>query len=70
MPGLTLVVAMPATGYDYAAAITSVTPAQEGLQEMLGGTATLDVLVIILKALTECRIETVFKAALAVLKRK
>ncbi|RMF51502.1 MAG: hypothetical protein D6746_17535 [Bacteroidetes bacterium] len=70
VPGLILVVAMSATGFAGAAALTTALAALGGPFGMLGGIALLGLLVVISKALAEYGIEAVFKSVLAELKKK
>jgi hypothetical protein len=62
VPGLVLVVAMAATGWAGAAAITTALAALGGPLGMLGGIAVLIILALISKALADYGFEAVFKA--------
>ena len=69
VPGLVIVVAMAATGWTGAAALTTALAALGGPLGMLGGLAVLGVLGLIARALTEYGIEAVFKAVLVRLRK-
>ncbi|MCH8535390.1 MAG: hypothetical protein LAT51_10010 [Flavobacteriaceae bacterium] len=70
IPGLVLIVAMSATGFAGAAALTTALAALGGPLGMLGGIALLGVLVLISKAIAEYGFEAIFKAVLSELKKK
>ena len=63
VPGLVLLVAMGASGWAGAAAITTALARSGEPLGMLGGMASLAVLVLISRALAECGFETVFVAS-------
>lgn len=69
VPGLILVVAMSATGWTGAAALTTALAALGGPLGMLGGLAMLGVLGLIARALTDYGFEAVFKAVVVRLRK-
>lgn len=70
VPGLVLIVAMAATGFSGAAALTTALAALGGPLGMLGGIALLGLLMLIFKALAEYGLEAIFKAVLNELYKK
>ena len=70
IPGLVLIVAMSATGFAGAAALTTALAALGGPLGMLGGIALLGALVLISKAIAEYGFEAIFKAVLIELKKR
>ena len=70
IPGLVLIVAMAATGFAGAAALTTALAALGGPFGMLGGIALLGVLMLISKAIAEYGFEAIFKAVLNELYKK
>ena len=70
VPGLVLVVAMAATGWAGAAAITTALAALGGPIGMLGGISVLIVLALISKGLTTYGFEALFKATIRKLRKQ
>jgi hypothetical protein len=70
VPGLVLLVAMAATGWAGAAAITTALATLGGPFGMLGGIAVLIVLALISKGLTNYGFEALFKATIRKLREK
>lgn len=64
VPGLVLVVAISATGFAGAAAITTALAALGGPLGMLGGVAMLGVLMVISRAITKYGFQAIFKGVL------
>lgn len=65
VPGLVLVVAMTATGWAGAAALTTALAALGGPLGMLGGLAMLGLVGLIARGVTEFGFEAIFKAVVA-----
>ncbi|WP_437277192.1 hypothetical protein WME90_39060 [Sorangium sp. So ce375] len=70
VPGLVLLVAMAATGWAGAAAVTTALAALGGPLGMLGGIALLIVLALISNALADYGFEAIFKATIARLREQ
>lgn len=69
VPGLVLVVAMTATGWVGAAALTTALAALGGPLGMLGGIAMLGLLGLIARGVTDFGFEAIFKAVVARLRK-
>lgn len=70
VPGLVLLIAMSATGYAGAAAITAALAALGGPLGILGGIAMLGILALISKGIAEYGFEAIYTRVLSQLKSK